>query len=199
VIPQWVSRANEGFRLAPPDVRMVSSDDFLTMLNDRYALLVAAGKGWCDPSVLTMMKDERSQTDHMIVVAETGAPVSSGAQIPATLKGILTLGRDELHGDPEGTVTLHAACASDPKYLMTLLQVLTGNGRLATFGIKHVTATIFPGELLVYIRNGFRVVPGTGSVITVEYAVPSGGARRRKSNSVRSKRKRNTRRNRSKQ
>jgi hypothetical protein len=208
-IVQWTSAVNNGFGINPPDVKVVSKEEFDTTLASRVNMLASAAnarraKGqppiWCDDSVIMVMKDERSITEHMIVVAETdqGEAVAAGSQVLGQIKGILTMGNDK-DRDPPSVLTIHGACAKTPDYLNLLLHTVVDKNRLKTYGVTQVKATIFSNEFVVYARNGFRAVPGGSATMDVVLDVASLGGGRRKSRTMRSKRKRSTRRNRIKQ
>lgn len=214
-IVQWTSKAgtsgvtdeHEGFGLSPVTVKVVGGAEFDAKLAERMNLLkeganksrAATGKDtWCDSSVIESMAGNATGTQHMVVVADTDAP-AMGAPVPGTIRGILTMGHDSVHGDPPSVLTIYGACAKTPDHLNALLGALTGGGRLKMYGITQVKADIFPRELLVYVRNGFRVIPGGGSTVGVVLDVARLGGKRRKSRTVRTKRKRMTRRNRLKQ
>lgn len=207
--PSGSSGEHEGFGLSPVTVKVMSGTDFDKALVDNLNLLKtvanrsreATGRdSWCDSSVIESMFSNASGTQHMIVVAEPDAPGSgAGAPVPAVLRGVLTMGHDDVHGDPPNVLTIYGACAKTPDHLLALLGGLTAAGRLKMYGITQVKTDIFPQEILVYVRAGFRAVPsGGGATVQVVLNVPTGG-KRRKSKSMRTKRKRMTRRNRLKQ
>jgi len=217
-IVQWMSKAgpsgvtdeHEGFGLSPVTVKVVSGADFDKAFTDNINLLKSAANAsraasgrdsWCDSSILESMGSNLGGTQHMIVVADTTAGVGAGAggRTPASLHGILTMGRDTIHGDPPTGLTIYGACAKTPDHLLALLGGLIAADRLKTYGITQVKATVLPQEVLVYVRAGFRVVPGGGGAIVPMILGGSTGGKRRKSKSVRTKRKRMTRRNRLKQ
>lgn len=205
-ILQWTTGVNNGFGLTPPGVKVVSKEEFDAILTSRIDMMSAASAArraakqpplWCDDAVILMMKDERATTDHMIVVAEAASLPAGGAPVLGTIKGLLTMGHDK-DRDPETVLTLHGACANTPEYLEALLRGLTGSRRLRTFGITHVKSSIFASEVPLYTKYGFRVVSADTAGADVVLAVASVGGRR-KSKTMRTKRKRMTRRNRVKQ
>jgi hypothetical protein len=204
-----MTEKGEGFGLNPTSVKVVGSDRFQAVLLERINAFkdganksrAAGGKGiWCDSSVIEEMADNASLTEHMIVVADTDRmPETTGDQVTGTIRGLLTMGRDTVHGDPANVLTIFGACANTPENLNKLLQALRGGDRLKFYGVKQVKTTIFNEELLAYSLNGFLRVVDNGATSDVVLNVSPSGGKRRKSKTVRTKRKRMTRKNRSKQ
>lgn len=202
-IVQWTTDVNNGFGINPPNIKVVSEDVFDKTLVNRINMLADAIQkrrdAWCDPSVVSLMKDQRSITEHMIVSAETDAPApAGGAPVSAVTLGMLTMGHDT-DRDPPGVLTVHAACARSPEFLENILGILVGGGRLATYGVRQVKINVFDSEVPLYTKYGFQVVGAERGTTDLVFNVPPRGGRHRKSKTVRSKRIRKTRRRNTKQ
>ena len=191
-----------GFGINPPNIKVVSEETFAKTLDTRINMLANAihtGRdAWCDPSVVSLMKDNRGITEHMIAAAQTDAPVAGGGPVSAVVLGLLTMGHDS-DRDPASVVTIHAACARSPEYLETILGILIGGKRLKTYGITHVNATVFNAEVPLYAKYGFEVAAAGASATGMVLNVAKLGGRRHKSKTMRSKRIRKTRRRNTKQ
>lgn len=187
----WMTSEDEGMRVVPPGIKSISSEEMVTRVKWTYDKLRTSQQGWCDDTMILMLNDQRTITQHLLLAVQGSGP-------SAIVHGFLSMGRNEERGEAKTESTIHAVCASAPAILDELVKTLVGGGRLASFGIQTVRADIFTPSIEVFARSGFRVESSDAYNATVVYTGPKGG-RRRKSKSVRTKRKRMTRRNRLKQ
>lgn len=187
----WMTSEDEGMRLVPAGIKAISSKDMVDHVIWTYDKLRTSPHGWCDDTMILMLNDQRTITQHLLLAVQGEGPT-------AVVYGFLSMGRNEERGEAKTESTIHAVCAAAPAILAELVKTLVEGGRLASFGIQTVRADIFTPNVALFSHYDFRVESSDAHNATVVYTVPKGG-RRRKSKSVRTKRKRMTRRNRLKQ
>jgi hypothetical protein len=193
ILLQWMCSEDSGMRTLPTGVKALSSETMEDQVGALYDALRTSPRKWCDDTMILMLNDQRTITQHLLVVTEVERIPSPGEQIHATVKAFLSMGHAD-GGDPS-RLTIHAACGETPAFFDQVVRLLVSGRILAGLGVKSVSADIFTPEIGVYTKYGFVVTDQTSTNASV--LLQQGGSR--KSRSVRSKRFRKTRRHTNKQ
>jgi hypothetical protein len=173
----WMTK--NSFGLNPKGVSVLTPDVFDEKLNTIIDRFAAEPREWCDPTAVTLLKDGRSATEHLILCVNV-----NNATKRADIVGFLSMGK---YKDVD---TIHSICGKSYEMKEGLLRTLVEGGRLKAYGIPKVVAIIDKEDSLVFQKFGFKLEDFSDSSMKATYIVPASGGRRklRKTYSVRKNR-----------
>jgi hypothetical protein len=173
----WMTK--NSFGLNPKDVSVVTSATFDEKLNSIVDRFASEPREWCDPIAVTLLKDSRSVTDHLILCVSVNNKTRR-----ADLVGFLSMGK---YKDVD---TVHSMCGKTYEIKERLLRTLVEGGRLKAYGIPKVVAIVDKGDSFLFQKFGFKLENYSDSSMKATYIVPASGGRRklRKTHSVRKNR-----------
>ena len=162
----WFTK--NSFGLNPKDVSVLTPSVFdqkLDSIIDRFA---AEPREWCDPIAVTLLKDARSVTEHLILCVNVNNKTRR-----ADLVGFLSMGK---YKDVD---TIHSMCAKSYEVKERLLRTLVEGGRLKSYGIVKVVGIVDKGDSFVFQKFGFKLENFGDSSMKATYIVPASGGRRK--------------------